>query len=356
MTTTSSGFDSTSEMLSRETSRKICSVFSQMSSLLLSEISTLKARLERLEAELQSVTENAEDARRWREDVLSGCLVLLQQSGLLFALKPFGRLTRRTAAQQRDEESSSAAQMDRLDEEVRESRGDGTLPPPPGQAVKDCDVPNRTQEVAIGSNRKLFVCDVCGKSFSRQLQLKKHTNTHSERRPFACEQCPRRFRDSVTFEKHRLRHQERIHASFCCPLCAKTFKSRTGLKKHQLVHTDVRPFVCAVCQKGFKTKYNLRAHEALHATKTFQDAVTLHEQPHTCTACGKAFTRRSSLRGHQAVHRGKIFTCEVCGTGFSLQHNLRRHTRLHTGQKLKIKLSKESCSFCPSIVSGIKKD
>ncbi|KAF6729686.1 Zinc finger protein 226 [Oryzias melastigma] len=144
--------------------------------------------------------------------------------------------------------------------------------------------------------------------FSRQLQLKKHTDTHSERRPFACEQCPRRFRD------------------FCCPLCAKTFKTRTGLKKHQLVHTDARPFVCAVCQKGFKTKYNLRAHEALNATKTFQDAVSLHEQPHTCTACGKAFTRRSSLRGHQAVHRGKIFTCEVCGTGFSLQHNLRRHT------------------------------
>ncbi|KAF6735681.1 Protein sister of odd and bowel [Oryzias melastigma] len=104
----------------------------------------------------------------------------------------------------------------------------------------------------MSQKRRLFVCDVCGKSFSRQLQLKKNTDTHSERRPFACEQCPRRFRDSVTSEKHRLRHQERINASFCCPLCAKTFKTRTGLKNHQLVHTDARLFVCAVCQKGFK--------------------------------------------------------------------------------------------------------
>ncbi|KAF6732646.1 Zinc finger and SCAN domain-containing protein 4, partial [Oryzias melastigma] len=97
---------------------------------------------------------------------------------------------------------------------------------------------------------------------------------------FHLQAVPPKIRDSVTFEKHRLRHQERIHASFCCPLCSKTFKTRTGLKNRQLVHTDARPFVCAVCQKGFKTKYNLRAHEALHATKTFQDAVSLHEQPH----------------------------------------------------------------------------
>ncbi|RVE65208.1 hypothetical protein OJAV_G00133250 [Oryzias javanicus] len=295
-----SGFDATAQMLSRETGRKICSVFSQMSSLLLSENSTLKARLERLEAELQSVTKNVEDARRWRENVLSGCPVLFQRSGLLLRLKPFGRLMRRADAQRRDEEPSSAAQMDGLDE-----------------AVKDCDVPNVTQEVVIRSNRKL---------------LKRHTDARREQRPFACEQCPRRFRDSVTFENHRLRHQERIHASFACPLCAKTFRSRSSLKKHQLVHTDARPFVCGVCQKGFKTKYNLHAHEASHAAKTVTPQ-TACEPSHTCATCGKAFTRRRSLQSHQAVHRGKTFTCEVCGTGFSLRNNLRRHKRLHTGEK-----------------------
>ncbi|XP_023817833.1 uncharacterized protein LOC110016280 [Oryzias latipes] len=120
-----SGFGATGEMLSRETSRKICCVFSQMSSLLLSENSALKAQLERLEAELQSATRNVEDARRWRESVLSGCPVLFQQSGLLFRLKPFGRLMRRTDAQQEDgedEESSSAAQVGRDDGKLLELR------------------------------------------------------------------------------------------------------------------------------------------------------------------------------------------------------------------------------------------
>lgn len=86
--------DSTVEVLSREAVRKISAVFSQLSSMLHNENQTLKAKVGELESELKAVTENFENARRWRENVLNGCPVLFEQSGLIYTLKPFGKLKR----------------------------------------------------------------------------------------------------------------------------------------------------------------------------------------------------------------------------------------------------------------------
>lgn len=82
------------EMLSREATRKISAVFSQLSSLMHNENQTLKAKVGQLESELKTVTENYENARTWRENVLNGCPVLFEQSGLIYTLKPFGKLNR----------------------------------------------------------------------------------------------------------------------------------------------------------------------------------------------------------------------------------------------------------------------
>lgn len=79
-------------MLSREATRKIDAVFSQLSSVLHNENKTLKSDVGELQSKLKAVTVNFENARKWRENVLSGCPVLFEQSGLLFSLKPFGKL------------------------------------------------------------------------------------------------------------------------------------------------------------------------------------------------------------------------------------------------------------------------
>lgn len=84
------------EMLSREATRKISYIFTQLSSLLHNENRTLKARVSQLESQLLTVTDNFENARMWRENVLNGCPVLFEQSGLIYTLKPFGKLKRKT--------------------------------------------------------------------------------------------------------------------------------------------------------------------------------------------------------------------------------------------------------------------
>lgn len=83
-------------MLAREATRKINAIFSQLSSTLLNENKNLKAKVGDLENELKTVTGNFENARMWRENVLNGCPVLFEQSGLLFTLKPFGKLKVKT--------------------------------------------------------------------------------------------------------------------------------------------------------------------------------------------------------------------------------------------------------------------
>ncbi len=84
------------EVLAREATRKISAVFSQLCSMLQDEKRALEAAVGRLESELKTMAENLKNARMWRENVLSGCPVLFEQSGLIFTLKPFGKLKRKT--------------------------------------------------------------------------------------------------------------------------------------------------------------------------------------------------------------------------------------------------------------------
>lgn len=82
-------------MLAREATRKIGAIFSQLSLMLHNDNQTLKAKVEQLESELKTATGNFENARLWRENVLNGCPVLFEHTGLIYTLKPFGRLKRK---------------------------------------------------------------------------------------------------------------------------------------------------------------------------------------------------------------------------------------------------------------------
>ncbi|XP_013890050.1 zinc finger protein 708 [Austrofundulus limnaeus] len=344
-------FDSVVGLLAREATRTIGGVFSQ----LIAENAALKTRVGRLESELKTATESLQRSNLWRENVLSGCPVLFQDSGLVFTLKPLGKLTiNSNRASEGDHQTSPAAGQgpdggETLDEEI-------LSPANEQDSAQDFAVTNAPElqnppESVVRTAGKVFVCEVCEKTFTRQFHLMKHMNVHRDRRPFACDQCPRRFTNAQTFELHLLRHEEKKQAAFPCRLCEKTFRTKACLKTHQLVHSDTRPFGCSACGKAFKTKHNLQAHRAVHLVEkphkcsecgeSFRNTISLQchrsvhtgENPYRCPVCGKTFTGRRSLRTHQAVHRGKLFTCETCGAGFTLRQNLRRHIRIHTGEK-----------------------
>lgn len=82
--------------LADEASRKISAMFASLSSVLQKENQTLMANAAKLESELQDITKACEKAQLWRENILNGCPVLFEETGMIFTLKQLGRLMQST--------------------------------------------------------------------------------------------------------------------------------------------------------------------------------------------------------------------------------------------------------------------
>uniref|UniRef100_A0A669E8L8 C2H2-type domain-containing protein n=1 Tax=Oreochromis niloticus TaxID=8128 RepID=A0A669E8L8_ORENI len=90
-----------------------------------------------------------------------------------------------------------------------------------------------------------FMCDVCGKSFTRKKSLREHQTVHTGARPYSCQTCAKSFST--------------------CDECDKAFKCRMGLLQHRVVHSGEKPFTCPTCGLSFGLKYNFQRHLRLHS-------------------------------------------------------------------------------------------
>ena len=56
---------------------------------------------------------------------------------------------------------------------------------------------------SVQEGKKVFKCDVCGKSFSNQTKLTEHIAAiHEGKKPFRCDICSYRFSQKTTMKKH----------------------------------------------------------------------------------------------------------------------------------------------------------
>ncbi|XP_052472487.1 gastrula zinc finger protein XlCGF49.1-like [Carassius gibelio] len=146
------------------------------------------------------------------------------------------------------------------------------------------EVPEEQTDEMEGEERP-YLCPMCGKSFSRLANCKKHQKIHSSVKKHACVEC------------------------------GKTFITPEYLRKHQKTHSTERPFTCSQCGLSFKVKGHLVTHERIHTGK----------KPHTCHQCGKSFIQSSGLTYHLLHHSGeKAFKCDQCGKDFTSSANLKK--------------------------------
>ena len=108
------------------------------------------------------------------------------------------------------------------------------------------------------------VCDICGKSFSREDHMKTHRKSHfggdrnivnTQPQVLNCDKCHKTFKWSYNLRRHQ-REQHRDGAeTFQCDTCGKIFQRIDHLKSHQKVHTK-RPRTDMAKAGKFKVLYS----------------------------------------------------------------------------------------------------
>ena len=81
-------------------------------------------------------------------------------------------------------------------------------------------------------------CDICGKEFAKNSQLRRHKQMHNPKRAFPCNICDLRFQSRQTMESHRVSHTE---ASFSCDICNKSYRHQRTYHNHLRRHHDISP-------------------------------------------------------------------------------------------------------------------
>lgn len=178
-----------------------------------------------------------------------------------------------------------------------------------------------------------FTCDVCGKAFLDEINLKTHLQSHSVKK-YVCEVCSKEF----CTEQAKEQHHNTAHSkdpSISCTKCDDLFFSYSLRQVHmEMAHGEAARFECSVCQKVYHRKRSLTEH--------FR-RVHLKVKRHQCEFCSERFFTPALLRDHLTTHTGeKNYSCDYCDKCYPRLKTLQQHLRIHTNDR------RYKCQICNS--------
>merc|ERR1712228_118265 len=140
----------------------------------------------------------------------------------------------------------------------------------------------------------LFECDAfgCNKCYKTLSLLNLHKKAHSK--PFKCF-CGKSFTRNNDLQRHKETHSNNdCEAQFIfCTFCKETFCSKSSLKKHiDSIHQSAsKQFVCRKCCKQFRRKDELQSHFKSHLTAA-------SKKVYDCKTCHTSFSTKSNRTKH----------------------------------------------------------
>ncbi|CAG2054490.1 unnamed protein product [Timema podura] len=189
-------------------------------------------------------------------------------------------------------------------------------------------------------NYKSHKCSICFKTYHSNRYLLQHMNIHTGQvRKYLCHICGI-FCSKHFIYKHILMHSNII--KYICDICGRAFTRSYDLSTHLISHSSENSYNCAVCNKGTKTKTYLMHHIKTKHPETMGLSETLgSHQKFSCSICNKTLSTKNSLTMHINMHTGeKKYPCKICGKKLGTNSSLNMHKQMHKGEK------KFQCATC----------
>ena len=174
-------------------------------------------------------------------------------------------------------------------------RPSAEVPPPVKSRKIRCKLCDNTLSSVKGLNihhhkdHGIVQCPKCGKYFSTQTLLDKHSYSHREAK-FSCELCGKCFQFESRLNQHMITH---ITKKFPCPKksCDREFKNIGDLNRHMNVHTKGGWHYCDKCSYKNKDKRNTDSHRRKHDQ--------LEDSRYECDKCGKKMKYSMQFKRHR---------------------------------------------------------
>ncbi|TRY81109.1 hypothetical protein TCAL_07799 [Tigriopus californicus] len=171
--------------------------------------------------------------------------------------------------------------------------------------------------LAVHKPLSCFPCHVCGKSFTRELALRRHLQ-HAHIHPtshmpgLACSQCSHVARTARGLKSHlEARHDMEGGEIFQCDLCRYNALSKVTLARHQkAAHPQ-----CDLCEAHFGSEEELEDH-----------TLFLHPDTLMCSLCQVRQASQAQLKEHMSLHYNESrFACQKCELEFDSFSDLNTH-------------------------------